>query len=118
MLNGVSHSPSAASGIFTDMTNSWWGAKWAEEAFQAGLIKECTIDPARTFCPNSGLDRALAAYMMVKAKNLPVTTISASGDHTCLRNSDGTVKCWGYNGTGQVGDGSNSNRNSPSDVVN
>ena len=100
------------------MTNSWWGAKWAEEAFQAGLIKECTIDPSRTFCANNGLDRALAAYMMVKAKDLPLTTISASGDHTCLRTSTGGVTCWGYNASGQIGDVSIANRNSPSDVMN
>jgi hypothetical protein len=118
MLNGVSHSPTAATGLFTDMATSWWGAKWGEAAFQAGLIKECTIDPTRTFCPNNGLDRALAAYMMVKAKDLPLTTISASGDHTCLRTPAGTVKCWGYNSAGQVGDASTANRNSPADVVN
>jgi alpha-tubulin suppressor-like RCC1 family protein len=39
--------------------------------------------------------------------------VSAGNSHTCALLSDGTVKCWGFNMEGSLGDGSTTNRNSP-----
>ncbi len=39
--------------------------------------------------------------------------IAAGGGHTCARLTDGTVRCWGYNGNGQLGNGTTTNSTTP-----
>lgn len=46
-----------------------------------------------------------------------VVSISAGSYHSCAVTSAGGAKCWGYNGYGQLGDSSNSQRASPVDVT-
>ncbi len=43
-------------------------------------------------------------------------TIALGSYHTCAIVSGGGVKCWGYNGYGQLGIGGSSDRYSPADV--
>lgn len=38
------------------------------------------------------------------------------GQHTCAALSDGTVRCWGRNDAGQLGDGTNTGRTTPTEV--
>ena len=43
--------------------------------------------------------------------------IAAGSTHACVRLASGTVKCWGENEHGQLGDGSTTDRSTPVDVA-
>jgi hypothetical protein len=45
------------------------------------------------------------------------TSLSAGGYHTCAVLSDGTVKCWGSNDKGELGDGTTTYRPTPVTAV-
>ena len=46
-----------------------------------------------------------------------VIAIAAGDTHTCALISNGGVKCWGFNGYGQLGDNTNNFRLTPVDVI-
>ncbi len=60
------------------------------------------------------LDTAAQTTSMLDA---PVTQISAGGTHTCALTTAGTVKCWGYNAFGQLGNNSTANSRIAIDVL-
>ena len=41
------------------------------------------------------------------------TTLSSGSAHTCAILDDGSVSCWGFSGYGGLGDGTDINRNTP-----
>jgi hypothetical protein len=72
MMNGTDYVPPPPDGLFADVALDFWGAKWIEAAYKAGLIPACETSPELLFCPEDPLDRAMAAYMMVQAKGLQI----------------------------------------------
>jgi hypothetical protein len=72
MLNGATYEPpQPTQQTFADVPLDAWYARWVQAAYEAGLLKACETSPQLRFCPEEPLTRALAAYMMVRAKALP-----------------------------------------------
>ena len=58
-----------------------------------------------------------AYTIVVNGAELHVTQISAGYQHTCAVTTSGGAKCWGYNGSGQLGNNSTTYSLVPVDVV-
>jgi glucose/arabinose dehydrogenase/murein DD-endopeptidase MepM/ murein hydrolase activator NlpD len=70
--NGPAYQPPPGTGtVFTDVPQTAWYAGWVEAAYNQGILPACQASPL-AFCPNSPLDRAWAAYMMVQAKGITI----------------------------------------------
>jgi parallel beta-helix repeat protein len=70
MMYGADYEPPGAKGYFTDVDPGMWYAKWVDAAYEAGIAEPCMMEPELRFCPEDPLTRAVAAYMMVQAKDL------------------------------------------------
>jgi alpha-tubulin suppressor-like RCC1 family protein len=61
----------------------------------------------------NGLPRAASAPAVAVAGIGDALAVAAGVDFGCVLRRDGTVACWGANGSGQLGDGSTTARTSP-----
>jgi alpha-tubulin suppressor-like RCC1 family protein len=82
---------------------------------------EGVIQVARGRAGRASRRWALAAVvtcmgLATPATAMAITAISAGGGHTCALTRAGGVKCWGYNGAGTLGDGTNTNKTTPVNV--
>ncbi len=46
-----------------------------------------------------------------------VSAVACGTSHTCALMTNGRVQCWGYNASGQLGDGTTTNRDAPVSVI-
>ncbi|MDA9829639.1 putative Ig domain-containing protein, partial [Candidatus Poseidoniaceae archaeon] len=94
----------------------------------AGEDHSCAIkDDGTVRCWGEGANGRLG-YGGSADKNSPTATsslgtgrtavdITAGGDHTCAVLDNGSVKCWGGNAFGQLGDGTTTSRTSPTQTL-
>jgi alpha-tubulin suppressor-like RCC1 family protein len=52
---------------------------------------------------NGGYDTASTPTAVTGLAGVTATAIAGGGIHTCVLLSDSTIRCWGYNGSGQLG---------------
>ena len=91
VATGLDH----ACAVLADAYVRCWGAN------ANGQLGQGTSDPDRNQSP-------LAVPGISTA-----TAIAARGRHTCVRLDDGGVRCWGGNGSGELGDGTTTQRSTP-----
>lgn len=60
-------------------------------------------DPSRTFVPPASVARSWSPAFVPELED--VVQIANGSDHGCAVLADSTVRCWGENGSGQLGDG-------------
>jgi alpha-tubulin suppressor-like RCC1 family protein len=75
---------------------------WGQTEY--GGLGDGTTDPSSTPVNVLGLDSGVSA-------------VTLGFSHTCALMASGGVKCWGWNGFGQLGDGTEIDRLTPVDVV-
>ena len=68
--------------------------------------------PAGTYQPLIGQSSCINASAGYYAHKEPIA-LDLGDQHTCSILYDGSLKCWGYNPSGQLGDGTNTIRNTP-----
>ncbi|HEX4931805.1 MAG TPA: hypothetical protein VFV33_01420 [Gemmatimonadaceae bacterium] len=91
----------------------------------AGQWHTCALTPlGKAICWGSNRFGQLGADVGDTRERAPVevntsqtfVAISAGSHHTCALTSAGKAWCWGFNNTGQLGDGTNVERNRPVEV--
>ncbi|MDW3215887.1 MAG: hypothetical protein R8G01_17955 [Ilumatobacteraceae bacterium] len=89
-----------ACALRTDQNLYCWGS---QSAATAGLAPSTSADTTQIAGPVHGL--------------APVTSISGGRFHACVTTTDHDIMCWGFNESGQVGDGTNQVQPTPTLVI-
>ncbi|WP_395683344.1 hypothetical protein [Dokdonella sp.] len=81
----------------------------------AGAVKCWGMNNAGALGDGTQIDRSMPVAVVGLQEG--VTTLAAGGWHSCALVATGGVKCWGANGSGQLGNGTYASQLVPVDVV-
>lgn len=95
------------------LDNSGWTPCESPKTY-TGLLEGTHTFEVRAKDSAGNIDPTPARYTWtIKISRIMVLSISAGGGHTCAVLSDKTIKCWGWNYSGQLGDGTYENSLTP-----
>ncbi len=77
----------------------------------------CWGQDLAAYAEHGTIEDSLAPYPVEIAGLRGVADISVGGFHACVVLADGSVRCWGEDGYGQLGDGTMDSRTEPTLVV-
>ncbi|MCH7488626.1 MAG: hypothetical protein IIB23_03255 [Chloroflexi bacterium] len=119
--NGGGGSPGDYSPVPVDVS----GLSSGVVALAAGGFHTCSLTAAGTVACwghngsgqlGLGTTEGQATPMVVPALATGVAAIAAGNNHSCALTTAGGLKCWGRNASGQLGDGTKTDRLTPVDV--
>ncbi len=65
-IHGSNYNPPTATGIFNDVSTSYWAADWIEQLYSDGITSGCGNG---NYCPNQPVTRAQMAVFLLRAKH-------------------------------------------------
>ncbi|MEP7198692.1 MAG: RCC1 repeat-containing protein, partial [Chloroflexota bacterium] len=110
-----SNMPVAVNGIGSPVSAIAAGGYHTCALTNAGVVKCWGANSSGQLGDNTTVNRALPVDVIGLTSG--VVAITAGNQHTCALTNAGGVKCWGYNGSGQLGDNTTANRALPVDVI-
>jgi hypothetical protein len=106
--------------VLTSELNGTW------TRLDAGRLHTCGINEFQVYCWGNGIFGQLGngriddshSPMIVPLNNAEnIINIESGSFHTCALSEAGNVYCWGWNGFGQLGDGTHSDSSTPVQVI-
>jgi hypothetical protein len=107
--------PPTAIGGVTDAVEIATGATHGCARRASGRVACWGLNASGELGAGSSVDRSTTALEVASLSD--AVEVKAAWTHTCARRASGSVVCWGTNGSGELGDGSETSRRAPVDVV-
>jgi alpha-tubulin suppressor-like RCC1 family protein len=107
-------SPIPVDGLSTDVVQVAVGSNHSCAVLNGGAVKCWGLNSKGQLGTSNNDNQSVPVD--VTGLQSDVSTVALGGDFSCALMKTGSVKCWGLNSSGQLGDSTTDDRNSPVDV--